>query len=114
MGNDKLKQFDIRDDFFRFKLHDCRTVVKCNDTATFKALISESNGYYLKPFNPNWSEQVIPLNEDCVLVGKYVGSSDFDSTFFSVEGAEESLIDIRGFFFRLLDAGVPSGFLFLA
>ena len=49
-------------------------VVKCNDTATFKALISESNGYYLKPLNPNWSEQVIPLNEDCVLVGKYVGS----------------------------------------
>ena len=49
-------------------------VVKCNDAATFKALISESNGYYLKPLNPNWSEQVIPLNEDCVLVGKYVGS----------------------------------------
>lgn len=49
-------------------------VVKCNDTATFKALISESNGYYLKPLNPNWSEQIIPLNEDCILVGKYVGS----------------------------------------
>lgn len=49
-------------------------VVKCNDTATFKALISESNGYFLKPLNPNWNEQVIPLNEDCMLVGKYVGS----------------------------------------
>ena len=49
-------------------------VVKCNDAATFKALISESNGYYLKPLNPNWSEQIIPLNEDCILVGKYVGS----------------------------------------
>jgi len=49
-------------------------VVKCNDTATFKALISESNGYFLKPLNPNWNEQVIHLNEDCMLVGKYVGS----------------------------------------
>lgn len=61
-----------------YQLSDIHTgemiVVKCNDTATFKALISESNGYYLKPLNPNWSEQVIPLNEDCVLVGKYVGS----------------------------------------
>ena len=61
-----------------YHLEDIQTgemiVVKCNDTATFKALISEPNGYYLKPLNPNWSEQVIPLNEDCVLVGKYVGS----------------------------------------
>lgn len=61
-----------------YHLEDIQTgemiVVKRNDTATFKALISESNGYYLKPLNPNWSEQVIPLNEDCVLVGKYVGS----------------------------------------
>lgn len=61
-----------------YQLEDIQTgemvVVKCNDTATFKALISESNGYFLKPLNPNWSEQVIPLNEDCMLVGKYVGS----------------------------------------
>ncbi|MCH7391850.1 LexA family protein [Acinetobacter dispersus] len=49
-------------------------VVKCNNEATFKALIVEPNGYYLKPLNPNWSEQVIPLKDDCVLVGKYVGS----------------------------------------
>ncbi|WP_218947800.1 MULTISPECIES: S24 family peptidase [unclassified Acinetobacter] len=61
-----------------YQLEDIQTgemvVVKCNDTATFKALISESNGYFLKPLNPNWNEQVIPLNEDCMLVGKYVGS----------------------------------------
>lgn len=61
-----------------YQLEDVQTgemiVVKCNNTATFKALISESDGYYLKPLNPNWAEQVIPLNEDCVLVGKYVGS----------------------------------------
>lgn len=61
-----------------YQLEDIQTgemiVVKCNDTATFKALISESNGYFLKPLNPNWTEQVIPLNEDCMLVGKYVGS----------------------------------------
>lgn len=49
-------------------------VVKCDGEATFKALIVESNGYYLKPLNPNWSEQVIQLKENCVLVGKYVGS----------------------------------------
>ncbi|WP_180110126.1 MULTISPECIES: LexA family protein [unclassified Acinetobacter] len=49
-------------------------VVKCDGEATFKALIVETNGYYLKPLNPNWSEQVIPLKENCVLVGKYVGS----------------------------------------
>lgn len=61
-----------------YQLEDIQTgemvVVKCNDTATFKALISESNGYFLKPLNPHWNEQVIPLNEDCLLVGKYVGS----------------------------------------
>ena len=49
-------------------------VVKCDGEATFKALISEPNGYYLKPLNPNWSEQVIPLKDNCMLVGKYVGS----------------------------------------
>lgn len=61
-----------------WQLEDIQTgemiVVKCNDTATFKALISESNGYYLKPLNPNWGEKIIPLNEECILVGKYVGS----------------------------------------
>lgn len=49
-------------------------VVRCGSEATFKALIVESDGYYLKPLNPNWKEQVIPLRDDCVLVGKYVGS----------------------------------------
>lgn len=61
-----------------WQLEDIQTgemvVVKCDDMATFKALISESNGYFLKPLNPNWGEQVIPLSENCVLVGKYVGS----------------------------------------
>ena len=61
-----------------YQLEDIQTgemvVVKCNNTATFKALISEPDGYYLKPLNPSWAEQVIPLNEDCILVGKYVGS----------------------------------------
>lgn len=49
-------------------------VVSCDGEATFKALIVESNGYYLKPLNPNWSEQIIPLKENCTLIGKYVGS----------------------------------------
>lgn len=49
-------------------------VVRCGDKATFKALIVETDGYFLKPLNPDWKEQIIPLKEDCVLVGKYVGS----------------------------------------
>ncbi|MCH7379351.1 MULTISPECIES: S24 family peptidase [Acinetobacter] len=49
-------------------------VVKCGTEATFKALVVETNGYYLKPLNPNWKDQIIPLTEDCILVGKYVGS----------------------------------------
>lgn len=49
-------------------------VVRCGTEATFKALIAETDGYYLKPLNPNWSEQVIQLKDDCVLVGKYVGT----------------------------------------
>lgn len=49
-------------------------VVSCDGEATFKALIVESNGYYLKPLNPKWSEQTIPLKDNCKLVGKYVGS----------------------------------------
>lgn len=49
-------------------------VVKCGTEATFKALIVESNGYYLRPLNPNWVDQIIPLKDGCELVGKYVGS----------------------------------------
>ncbi|MCU4589126.1 Cro/Cl family transcriptional regulator [Acinetobacter ursingii] len=49
-------------------------VVKWDDMATFKALIVEPNGYYLKPLNPDWSPQIIPLPEGAIFVGKYVGS----------------------------------------
>lgn len=49
-------------------------VVSCDNLATFKALIVEPSGYYLKPLNPNWHEQLIKLPENCRLVGKYVGS----------------------------------------
>lgn len=49
-------------------------VVSCEGKATFKALISEPDGYYLKPLNPNWEPKIIPIGENCVLVGKYVGS----------------------------------------
>ncbi|MDG3557041.1 S24 family peptidase [Acinetobacter bereziniae] len=49
-------------------------VVRWNDMATFKSLIVEPNGYYLKPLNPDWSPQIIPLPEDAVFVGKYAGS----------------------------------------
>ena len=61
-----------------WQLEDIQTgemvVVKCEGKATFKALISEPNSYHLKALNPNWESKIIPLNENCVLVGKYVGS----------------------------------------
>lgn len=49
-------------------------VVSCDGEATFKALISEPNGYYLKALNPQWNESIIELKDNCTLVGKYVGS----------------------------------------
>lgn len=51
-------------------------VATCNgDTeATFKQLIIESRGMYLKPANPNWPIQVIELTTDCKIVGVVVFS----------------------------------------
>lgn len=41
--------------------------------ATFKRLISEDDGYYLQPLNPNWQPQLIEIDHTCRLVGKVVG-----------------------------------------
>ena len=49
-------------------------VVKCGEKATFKALIVETDGYYLKSLNPEWDNGVIKVKSDYVLLGKYVGS----------------------------------------
>lgn len=40
--------------------------------ATFKQLIIEGGQKYLKPVNPNWPEQVTPINGNCTIVGSVV------------------------------------------
>lgn len=37
--------------------------------ATFKQLIVEGSQKFLKPSNPNWPEQFIPINGNCTIVG---------------------------------------------
>ncbi|MDH0032041.1 MULTISPECIES: LexA family transcriptional regulator [unclassified Acinetobacter] len=41
--------------------------------ATFKELVVEDGDYYLRPINPNWHKQIIPIDCNCRLVGKVVG-----------------------------------------
>lgn len=41
--------------------------------ATFKELVAEDGNYYLRPLNPNWKPQIIPVDHTCRLVGKVVG-----------------------------------------
>jgi len=43
-----------------------------NNEATFKQLIIESGHKFLKAANPNWPEQLIPINGNCTLVGKII------------------------------------------
>lgn len=40
--------------------------------ATFKQLIIEGGQKYLKPANPNWPEQITPINGNCTIVGSVV------------------------------------------
>ena len=37
--------------------------------ATFKQLMIEGRHKYLKPSNPDWPEQIIPINGNCTIVG---------------------------------------------
>lgn len=43
-----------------------------NNQATFKQLIIESGHKFLKAANPNWPEQLTPINGNCTLVGKII------------------------------------------
>ncbi len=43
-----------------------------NNEATFKQLIIESGHKFLKAANPNWPEQLTPINGNCTLVGKVI------------------------------------------
>ena len=40
--------------------------------ATFKQLIIEQGKQYLKPANPSWPEQIIPITSECSIVGTVV------------------------------------------
>jgi len=48
-------------------------VVRCDDEATFKALVREPSRMYLQALNPNFQPNIIPLKENCVYKGKYIG-----------------------------------------
>ncbi|MGB5856525.1 MAG: helix-turn-helix domain-containing protein [Oceanisphaera sp.] len=45
-----------------------------HNEATFKQLIIEGGQKYLKPINPSWPEQIIPINGNCTIVGPVVFS----------------------------------------
>ena len=56
--------------------HGSYVVARLDDhnEATFKKLIIEGGQKYLKPVNPNWPEQIIPINGNCTIVGPVVFS----------------------------------------
>ncbi|MBV1842221.1 S24 family peptidase [Photobacterium ganghwense] len=43
-----------------------------SDEATFKQIIIEGDLKFLRPVNPNWPEQLIPINGNCTIVGVVV------------------------------------------
>lgn len=55
-------------------IHGSYVVARLDDDnhATFKQLIIESGQKFLKAANPNWPEQLIPINGNCTLVGKII------------------------------------------
>lgn len=56
--------------------HGAYVVARLDDhnEATFKQLVIEGGQKYLKPLNPNWPEQIIPINGNCTIVGPVVFS----------------------------------------
>ena len=48
-------------------------VVRCDDEATFKALVREPSRMYLQALNPNFQPNIIHLKENCIYKGKYIG-----------------------------------------
>jgi len=55
-------------------IHGSYVVARLDDDnqATFKQLIIEGGHKFLKAANPNWPEQLIPINGNCTLVGKVI------------------------------------------
>lgn len=54
-------------------IHGSYVVARLDDNqATFKQLIIEGGHKFLKAANPNWPEQLIPINGNCMLVGKVI------------------------------------------
>ena len=55
-------------------IHGSYVVARLDDDnhATFKQLIIENGQKFLKAANPNWPEQLIPINGNCTLVGKII------------------------------------------
>ena len=55
-------------------IHGSYVVARLDDDnhATFKQLIIENGHKFLKAANPNWPEQLIPINGNCTLVGKII------------------------------------------
>ncbi|KZY40665.1 hypothetical protein A3733_23390 [Pseudoalteromonas shioyasakiensis] len=55
-------------------IHGSYVVARLDDDnqATFKQLIIEGSQKFLKAANPNWPEQLIPINGNCTLVGKVI------------------------------------------
>lgn len=49
-------------------------VVRRGDEATFKALLRSENELFLKALNKEWSPNVMTIDDECVFIGKYVGS----------------------------------------
>lgn len=49
-------------------------VVRRGNEATFKALLRGENNLYLKALNKEWQPNVMLIDEDCVYIGKYMGS----------------------------------------
>lgn len=56
--------------------HGAYVVARLNDQneATFKQLVIEGSHKFLKPLNPNWPEQLIPINGNCTIVGVVIFS----------------------------------------
>ncbi|EKU56534.1 putative repressor protein C2 [Acinetobacter sp. WC-323] len=61
-----------------FCLDDIQTgemvVVRRGNDATFKALVHGENRIFLKALNKDWQPNIMPLDDECIFVGKYVGS----------------------------------------
>ena len=54
-------------------IHGSYVVARLDDKqATFKQLIIENGHKFLKAANPNWPEELIPINSNCTLIGKLI------------------------------------------